>query len=203
MALQQLSNLASSAANTINQLSTVAKGVLCIPSLISGISGSLTGLAGGIAAGVASAAAAAIQTAVNLTTNIVSIQVARITGAVNTLIDTVTSAIATIGAAIAVVRGAIEDIRQRAQDIRDFVSNKENCNFAAASLASCMISQALGSFTPRLGVSISKGLVKIDEVGDSIASRIASPTGAVGRYMDKAGSTFNRASSVISTTRLF
>ena len=200
--LSGLTSLASSASNKFNQLTTVAKGVLCIPSIISSIPGSLGAVGGGIVAGIAGAATAAIGSATELITSAISAQVAKVTGAVDSVLNTITGAIAAVAGAIDIAKKFAEDIKQQVSDVGKFISDKENCNFAAASLANCMVNQALNSLTPGAIKDISKGLVKLDDVGSKIADTISSPAGTVGEYMNKANSEMQRAAKVISTVKI-
>ena len=200
--LSGLTSLASAASNKFNQLTTVAKGILCIPSIISSLPGSLSSVGGGIAAGIAGAATAAIESATGLITSAISAQVAKVTGAVNSVINTITGAIATVAGAIDVANKFIQGTKKQVEDVKNFISDKENCNFAAASLANCIVNQALNSLTPKAIKDISKGLVKIDNLGSELADKISSPAGAVGDFMNKANSEMQRAAKVVSAVKI-
>lgn len=197
--LSGLTSLASSASNKFNQLTTVAKGVLCIPSIISNLPGSLAAVGGGIVAGIADAATSAISATTELITSAISAQVAKVTGAIDSVLNTITGAIASVAGALNIVNKFAKDLKRQVSDVRKFVSDKENCSFAAASLANCMANQALNSLTPGVIKDISKGLVKLDDVGSKIADTISSPAGTVGEYMNKANSEMQRAAKIIST----
>lgn len=200
--LSGLTSLASAASNRFNQLTTIAKGILCIPSLITNLPGSLTSVGGGIAAGIASAATAAVQSATALITSAISAQVAKVTGAIDSVANTITGSIATVAGAIDVTNKFIQGIKNQVSDVRAFISDKENCNFAAASLANCIVNQALNSLTPKAIKDISKGLVSLDDAGSRLAESISSPAGAVGDFMNKANSEMQRAAKVVSTVKI-
>lgn len=200
--LSGLTSLASAASNKFNQLTTVAKGILCIPSIITNLPGSLTSVGGGIAAGIASAATAAVQSVTALVTSAISAQVAKVTGAVDSVLNTITGSIATVAGAIDVTNKFIQDIKNQVSDVRAFISDKENCNFAAASLANCIVNQALNSLTPKAIKDISKGLVTLDDAGSKLAESISSPAGAVGDFMGKANSEMQRAAKVVSAVKI-
>lgn len=200
--LSGLTSLASAASNRFNQLTTIAKGILCIPSLITNLPGSLTSVGGGIAAGIASAATAAVQSATALITSAISAQVAKVTGAIDSVANTITGSIATVAGAIDVTNKFIQGIKNQVSDVRAFISDKENCNFAAASLANCIVNQALNSLTPKAIKDISKGLVSLDDAGSRLAESISSPAGAVGDFMNKANSEMQRAAKVVSAVKI-
>ena len=200
--LSGLTSLASAASNRFNQLTTIAKGILCIPSLITNLPGSLTSVGGGIAAGIASAATAAVQSATALITSAISAQVAKVTGAIDSVANTITGSIATVAGAIDVTNKFIQGIKNQVSDVRAFISDKENCNFAAASLANCIVNQALNSLTPKAIKDISKGLVSLDDAGSKLAESISSPAGAVGDFMNKANSEMQRAAKVVSAVKI-
>jgi hypothetical protein len=194
---------ASNVTNALNQIGAVAKGALCLPSIITGLPSTLGAIAGGIAAAATSAAASILETATIIVSNAIAAQIAKITGAIDSLINTVTSLIATVGAVIEIAKTTAASIYNRTNEITDFLLNKENCNFAAAVLANCMVSQALGTVTGKLTVDLGKGLTKIDDIGDRVASAISSPAGAVDNFMNKASGKFDRAASVTSAAKLF
>lgn len=200
--LSGLTSLASAASNRFNQLTTIAKGILCIPSIITNLPGSLTSVGGGIAAGIASAATAAVQSATALITSAISAQVAKVTGAIDSVANTITGSIATVAGAIDVTNKFIQGIKNQVSDVRAFISDKENCNFAAASLANCIVNQALNSLTPKAIKDISKGLVSLDDAGSKLAESISSPAGAVGDFMNKANSEMQRAAKVVSAVKI-
>ena len=200
--LNGLSSLASAASSKFNQLTTVAKGILCIPAIISSLPGSLIAIGGGIAAGIGAAVTAAAETATALIVGAIEAQVAKVTGAINSVLNTITGAIATVAGAITIANIFIRDIKKQVEDVRNFISDKENCNFAAASLANCIVNQALNSLTSKAIKDISKGLVKIDNFGSELADKISSPAGAVGDFMNKANSEMQRAAKVVSAVKI-
>ena len=89
------------------------------------------------------------------------------------------------------------------KDVKNFTSNKENCNFAAATLLNCITSQALSNVTTKGAVNISKGLESVDSASNKIAREIASPAGAINRTINKAAYNVSRAERTISTSNIF
>ena len=197
--LNNLSKVSGVAGNKIGKLSTVAKGVLCLPSIISGLSiDGIKNLAGSITSAVADSIAAAADLALGA----IQDQVNKITGAINGLISTVTGIVATIAGVIDIAKDFYDDIKAQIQDVKDFIDSKENCQFAAASLANCIISESINNLSLKGIKDISSGLSSIDSKVSEIAGKISEPAGVVKGFMDKGSKQLNKAASVIQASKL-
>ncbi|MDB4396166.1 hypothetical protein N9Z65_00975 [bacterium] len=200
--------------NTANdkadKLTAMAKGALCLPSILSGIP-DLSGIGKGIIGGVLSSANSilleATSTISDLVTGAIDNAVNKITGAIA---DSINDIFGTINSLVAEVKGAIEEIKNfadslsnKVNDIKDFTFSKENCDFAAASLLNCVTSEALSNLSAKAAIDVSKGLLPIDEFASDIADRIASPAGAINRTINKAANEIDRAAQMISKSDLF
>ena len=205
--LNNLSKVSGVAGNKIGKLSTIAKGVLCLPSFISGLSiDGIKNLAGDIASNIAGSIAegiaAAAATAADLALGAIQDQVNKITGAINGLISTVTGLVATVAGVIDIAKQFYDDIKAQIQDVKDFIDSKENCQFAAASLANCIISESINNLSLKGIKDISSGLSSIDSKVSEIAGKISEPAGVVKGFMDKGSKQLNKAASVIQASKL-
>ena len=201
--LNNLSKVSGVAGNKIGKLSTVAKGVLCLPSIIAGLSfDGIKNLAGNIAGSIAEGIAASAAAAADLALAAIQDQVNKITGAINGLISTVTGLVATVAGAIEIAKQFYDDVKAQIQDVKDFIDSKENCQFAAAQLANCIISESINNLSLKGIKDISSGLSSIDSKVSEIAGKISEPAGVVKGFMDKGSKQLNKAASVIQASKL-
>jgi|14_taG_2_1085336.scaffolds.fasta_scaffold01674_4 hypothetical protein len=201
--LNNLSKVSGVAGNKIGKLSTVAKGVLCLPAIIAGLGTDfIKNLAGNIIGSIAEGIAEGIAAAADLALGAIQDQVNKITGAINGLISTVTGLVATVAGAIAIAKEFYDDLLEQIEDVKDFVSSKENCQFAATQLANCIISQALNNLSFKAIKDISSGLGSIDNKVSDIAGKISKPADAIDGYMNKGSKDLKKAASVIDAIQI-
>jgi TRAP-type mannitol/chloroaromatic compound transport system substrate-binding protein len=112
-----------------------------------------------------------------------------------------------IGSAIEAGKEFAQGLKDRAKDVIDFTSEKENCNFAAATLLNCITAEAIGAVSAKIAVDISKGLAKgldlIADFANDVSKSIAAPGGAITRTVDKAAGQIDRATRLIQKSNLF
>ena len=186
-----------------DQLTAGAKAVLCIPSIIAGLPDLGKGIIGGVIAKIGKTLENYASTISNIVTNTIKGAVSQITGSIVGVFDIITSTLGQIGSAIEAGKKFAQGIKDRAKDVIDFTSEKENCNFAAASLLNCITAQAIGSVSLRSAVDLSKGLKPVADFANDVSNKISGPTGAITRTVDKAAGQVNRATKLIQKSNLF
>jgi len=186
-----------------DQLTAGAKAVLCIPSIIAGLPDLGKGIIGGVIAKIGKTLENYASTISNIVTNTIKGAVSQITGSIVGVFDIITSTLGQIGSAIEAGKKFAQGIKDRATDVIDFTSEKENCNFAAASLLNCITAQAIGSVSLRSAVDLSKGLKPVADFANDVSNKISGPTGAITRTVDKAAGQVNRATKLIQKSNLF
>jgi len=186
-----------------DQLTTAAKGILCLPSILKGGVGSAKSIIGGVLASATQAIDTLSSTVQTLVTGTISNQINKLTGAATSVVDTVVGAIATIGATVELSKNFIKGIKSRTKDVLDFTSSKENCNFAAATLANCITSQALNSVTPKLVVDVAKGIAPVNSIVSDVASSVSSPAGAINNFINKQAAQIDKADKIVKATSIF
>ena len=193
----------SAANQKADQLTAGAKGVLCIPSIIAGLPDLGKGLIGGVIANIGKTLENFASTISNIVTNTINGAVSQITGSIVGVIDTITGTLGQIGSAIETGKEFTQGLKDRAKDVIDFTSEKENCNFAAATLLNCITAQAVGSISSKGAVDIAKGLKPIADFANDVSNSIAAPGGALTRTVDKAAGQVDRATRLIQKSNLF
>lgn len=186
-----------------DQLTAGAKAALCLPSLLTTLPSVLKGTINSVLSGIGKTLENVGATVSDIVINTVNGAVQQITGAIVGTISAVTDVLAQIGSAIEAVKGFKEGIEDRVQDIKDFTSEKQNCDFAAAELLNCIVSQTLSSITPTIAVDISKGLKPIADVANDVSREIAAPGGAIRAAVNKTAGEIDRAARVVERSNIF
>lgn len=193
-------NVANSKAD---QLTTIAKGALCIPSMIAGLPDLGKSLIGNIAASASNILTSATNMISDLVVGTIGGAVNDITGSITSVINSATGGIASIAGVIEQGKDFYKGLGDKVQDVKNFSESKENCNFAAATLLNCITSQALSNVSAKGAVDISKGLKSVSSFATEISDKIASPAGAINRTIDKAAYEVGRAERMISKSNIF
>ena len=182
-----------------DQLTAGAKIIMCIPSIISGLPDLGKRVIGSVVANIGKTLEIFASTISNIVTNTISEAVGQITGSILGIIGT----LGQIGSAIEAGKEFAQGLKDRAKDVIDFTSEKENCNFAAATLLNCITAQAVGSISSKGAVDIAKGLKPIADFANDVSNSIAAPGGALTRTVDKAAGQVDRATRLIQKSNLF
>tara|TARA_R110002167_G_scaffold172192_5_gene370493 strand:+ start:4460 stop:5074 length:615 start_codon:yes stop_codon:yes gene_type:complete len=186
-----------------DQLTAIAKGALCLPSILSNLPDLGKAVMGNILASANSILSDATSAISGIVTDTIDNAIAKITGSIAGALNTITGLVAEVAGAIESIKSFAEGLSSKVSDIKDFTASKENCNFAAASLLNCIASQALANVSAKAAVEVSKGLVPIDEFANSISDSILSPTGAINNTINKTANEIDRATRVVSKADLF
>lgn len=186
-----------------DQLTSIAKGALCIPSIVAGLPDMGKSLVTNLAANATSILSQATSLVSSLVIGSIGSAVNRITGSVTGLLNTVTGLVASVAGVVKQTKEFAEGLRDRVTDVKDFSADKENCNFAAASLLNCITAEALSNVTAKGAVDIAKGASTIDSFANNISNNITSASGAINRTINKSVQEVNRAERMISKSDLF
>ena len=186
-----------------DQLTAIAKGALCLPSLISNLPDLGKSLIGNVIASTNSILSDATSAISSIITSTIDNAINKITGSIAGTLNSITGFIAEVVGTIEEVKNFANGLKDKVSDIKDFTSSKENCNFAAASLLNCITSQALANVSAKAAVEVRKGLVPIDSIVDDISDIIAKPGGVINNSINKTAFDINRASRMISKSDLF
>jgi flagellin-like hook-associated protein FlgL len=193
----------NAANNKADQLTAGAKAVLCLPSLLTNIPGAIKATIGSVLSGLGTTLENIGSTISDIVLNTVNGAVSTITGSIVNTIDLATSTLAQLGSVIEQVQEFKDGILDRVNDVKEFTSDKQNCDFAAAELLNCIVSQTLASVTPTIAVDVAKGLKPVADVANDVSRAISSPGGAISRTVNKAANEIDRATRVIEKSNIF
>jgi len=186
-----------------DQLTTLAKGALCLPSIIAGLPDLGKSLVGNVIGGVAAGINSAAGVISDMITDTVQGAIASITGAITGVVDSVVGLVAEVAGVITAVTNFISDFKDGVDDVLDFVDKKENCNFAAASLMNCVVGEALNSINVRDVKDINRGLKSVTDSVDKATSAITDIAGPLNRSVAKKAEQIDRAARIVEKANLF
>lgn len=196
-------NLISVSNNLADQVTTVAKGVFCIPSILSNLPSILGAVAGSLIGQITAQATAIAAGLANAALSIVENKLAEITGKITGVITQILALQAAILGTIGMIKGLFKGLQARAKDIQDFVSNEENCKFAAAELLNCVASSLLNDLTSDVVKKINAGTQKVSDYVDNATNKLTKPNEVLTKFSKKAGDAVDKATSQIAAISLF
>ncbi len=179
----------------LNDLTSVAKGVLCLPTMIAGFTSSIPGLIGGITTGIntalnniVAAATATVQITIQNAVDEIAGKITDVTARVNGLIGDAQNAIGQVA-------GFIDYLKASVDDVKSFVSDKENCNFEGATLGKCIVQQTINNLTKKDLRDTSAGVLSITSLTDKV-SGLSDASSVVKRTADKHTKQLKRAAKI-------
>ncbi len=186
-----------------DQLTAGLKVALCLPSIIAGLPQLGKGLIGATISNIGSVLENVTSTVLNTVTNTINGAVNTITGSIAGVVDSAQRAIDNVVGSARSLKELKDGVGRRAKDIGDFTSDKENCNFAAATMLNCITAQAVASVSDREAVNIAKGLKPVSDFANEVADKISAPGGAIDRTVEKSAAQVDRATKVVQKQDIF
>jgi phage-related protein len=177
--------------NQFGALTSVAKGILCIPQLLSpsglknltaGIMGALSAVAGEVIAGLLGFVGTVVSRTIENITGIISSQIA----AINAFIEDISATITLIKSII----GSLDDI---AKNTMKFLLDGQNCQFAAAELGKCIVGGILEEITNKAARDLSIGSLDYHKKVQDITTKLIEPERIIGKFNKKAQMFANKA----------
>jgi len=196
--IDSVGGLFSAASNKVGAITTVAKGIMCIPSILTG----LPGIAGNLAKGVLSSLLSQGINIVGGLTNLISDTINNFIGQIAGLLNTILQIEATILATIGLIKAAIDGIVAQVKDIFEFSKDQENCRFAAAALSKCIVSSLLGGLSNKLAMDAMRSPGGIDTLISNATQKLAEPNNVILGYTGKLSNSIDKATSQINTSKL-
>ena len=201
--MSSVGRFVSAANQKADQLTAGAKAALCLPSIIAGLPNLGKGLIGATISNLTSILSNSVNTVLNIVTNTINGAVNTITGSIAGVVDSVQKAIDNVVGSARSLKELKDGVRDRAKDIGEFTSEKENCDFAAATMLNCITAQAVASVSDREAVNIAKGLKPVSDFANDVAEQVSAPGGAIDRAVQKSATEVDRATKVVQKADIF
>lgn len=169
--LPKVGSFLNNATSTFDQITKVAKGIMCIPSLL----GSL--FSGG---GLKSFGAAVLGAAANIVSTIVQNEIALIGNLVTQALRQLYRDVMSIINSFKAIFDTVAALRQKVQDTLDYIKNTENCAYAAGDLVSCVLISATN-----LQKTIRKPAQQLTDFNNKLYDAVGGSSGTLNNYVNK------------------
>jgi len=186
-----------------DQLTSGAKALLCVPSMIAGLPDLGKGLIGATVSNLTSTLENAVSTVSGIVTNTINGAVNSITGAIDGVLTKVQTAYDEIVGSVVDAYFYARNAQDKARDVMEFTAEKENCDFAAATMLNCITAQAVGSVSDRAAIDIAKGLKPVSDFANDVAGEISGAGGAIDKFVKKQSDQIDRATKVVQKADIF
>jgi formyltetrahydrofolate synthetase len=191
----QLTNTASGILTGINSkfdgITSMAKGVLCLPQLFS--PENLKYLTANIGTYLAAYAANVVTSLANFVTDTISRNIQNVAGVITSQLNAINNFIKDIKEAIQLIKTYAENLEQKMKDTWDFLTDTENCNFAAAEIGKCLISDILDELPKSVTKGLSDGTLDLNNKVLDITEKLRAPEKSLTRYYNQAQKFGNKA----------
>lgn len=160
--------------STFDQLTTVAQGLLCIPSLLGKFLSGNSSLSG-LTNALGSALGAVVS---NIVGTIIQNEIAFIGNLVAQTLRQQYQSIISILNAFAQLFNTAKSLFTKVQDTMEFIKSTENCAYAASSMLSCILSSAAN-----LQKKIKNPANKLAEFNNKLTDAVAGKSGIIDNYV--------------------
>lgn len=201
--ISKVTNLIGTANSLADQATTAAKIVGCIPSILGSLPSILGGVASNILKTVAAEATLIAKGMVDAALGIVQNALDTAVGVVEGYVKKILQLQATILGTIESIKELFRGLQQRAEDIKNFVSDEENCKFAAASLLNCVAGTLLKGFTNDIKKKINSKIFSVEDYVNTQVNKLSEPGEFYDKYAKKAGNAVDKANSQLGALSLF
>lgn len=147
--LDNVGKLTSGVGNKLGSISAkldavtgIAKGILCLPTLLSGLISSIPSIISGISAAVTANFLGAVEGLVNQ-------KIQQAVNKVNGIFNEALGALGLIAGTVGEVFAFARDVEAKVLDLLNFTASKDNCSFAIAELDKCVNKQVNNTITNR------------------------------------------------------
>ena len=177
MGLEQakIGGFLNNASSAIDQLTAVAKGLLCLPSLLGGF------LSGKSIGGIAGALGGAIGGVVsNIVGTIVQNEVAFVGNLVAQALRQQYQSIMSIIQTFQMIFNRAKSFKSKIANTLSYIKGSENCAYAAGSLASCIFVAATN-----LQSKLKKPAQQLQNFNNQLTDAVAGKSGIINNYINK------------------
>lgn len=170
---------------------TVAKGVLCLPQIFS--PKGLQYLTANISTFLAAYAANVISGLTNFVRDTITRNIQNVTGVIGSQLNAINNFIKDIRESITLIKTYAKTIAQDTKNVWEFLTNNENCSFAAAELGKCLISDILDELPKATSKALADGTLDLNNKVLDVTDQLTQPQKSLTRYYNQAQVFANKA----------
>lgn len=197
-----VNNLIGTVGSQAVKVGAIAKGILCLPSLLKNAPALLGGLASTVMASVAQSLTQIIAGFTGVISQIVLNTLNILTSSVRDTLNNILSIQAQIIAAISAVIGLIRGLAALANDIKKFSDNEENCKFAEAELMKCIASAIFNEMSTQL-TSGNASNFNVNNYIAEFTSKLGQPNEAIDKFVTKQSQSVDKANTQVAAIKIF
>lgn len=203
--LSSVVNFRNVANNTIDRLSTIAGGALCLPSLIGTVLTQPQKALTGVKNVVLGAAKQQINQLGGLIKYHLSSVIRQVTGRIDGFLRQVNQLVNDVKTTVAVIDDLKKTLTKRSSDILQFANDKQNCEALAANLAKCIQTRVGMEFNRKLQRDFynSSPVNALDEAASKITQKIESGENVFEGFVSKYTSQVDKATTQLSKVNKF
>lgn len=188
---RKLNSRLGSVSSKIDGLLSVAKGVLCLPTMIAGFISSIPNIINNTISGVQNAIRGRLSGSKGIASNIAR-------DALRDEISSISGIFGAVAGAINTVLGFVSSVKSQVDDILNFIPNKDNCNFSGAAIDKCIVQQSLNGVRKQDLRDAASGLVSVNSLVNKTTRNLGDPSNIVSSFANKQIAQLQRAQSVIT-----
>ncbi len=175
----------------IDSITTVAKGILCLPQILS--PQGLQYLTSNVLNMLGAYAGSVIAGLTNFVATTITRTIQNVTGVIGSQINQINNFLKEINESISLIKTYLRGLGDRSKLTKDFLLDKQNCNFAAAELAKCLISDILDEVPKAVTKKLSDGTSDFNNKVLDVTSQLLTPEKTITRYVNQTQLLANRA----------
>lgn len=200
--LGTISGFKSIANNTIDKISTIAGGALCLPSLVTTALLQPTKALTGVKNFVVGAIAREINTLKDLVSRQLTELINRVTGRIVGVLRQVQGLVQEAQDLIDTIGDLKKELNKRVTDVIDFSLKKKNCEAFAASISNCVFGRVAAEFDRKLQKEFYNNN-PLSNITDSIIGKIDKGGNLLDGYLDKYSRQVGKANTQLSKVNNF
>lgn len=203
--LSSVVNFRSITNNTVDKLSTIAGGALCLPSLI----GTVLTQPQKALSGVKSVVLNAAKQQLNFLSGLIKFQVSsvinQVTGRIDGVLRNVKQLVNDVKTTVAVIDDLKKTLTKRSGDVLQFANNKQNCEAFAATIARCVQTRVGLEFNKKLQQEFysSSPTTALDNIAAKITKKLEDGDNVFDGFVSKYSSQVDKATTQISKVNNF
>lgn len=203
--LSSVVNFRNVANNTIDKLSTIAGGALCLPSLIGTVLTQPQKALAGVKNVVLNAAKQQLNQLAGLIKYQLSSVIRQVTGRIDGVLRQVNQLVNDVKSTVAIVDDLKKTLTKRSGDVLQFANNKQNCEAFAANLAKCIQTRVGKEFNRKLQKDFynSSPVKALDETAAKITKQIEGGENIFEGFVNKYSSQVDKATTQLSKVNKF
>ena len=184
--LDKAGSLLNNANSIFDQMTSAARGLLCLPSLLGSFISFSASLPGAVIGAVTGAVTSVIQSEIAYAGNLVAQAVNRELAIVNGIINKLDSLIQLATILTSKVRSTL-----------DYIKGTENCAYSASQLAACILNTATN-----LKKQYRRPAQNVDAIQNKLLNAATNDTGIVNNYLTKQANAVSKAQLQVSIQNL-